>query len=73
MIAHMLVYLSAQGIWGIRFNTSGCFNHGVNFIGGARIFLWESVLNIIFIFKQQRKIVGMNRKEKNFQLADLTC
>ena len=62
MIAHLLVYLSAQGLGGIRFNKSGYFNHGVNFIEDARIILCGSVLNIFYIFNQQRKIIVMNRK-----------
>jgi hypothetical protein len=58
MIAHMLVYLSAQ-------RHLGCLNHGVNFIENARIFLCGSALNILFIINQQRRIIGMNRKGTN--------
>ena len=63
MIAHMLVYLSAQGLGGIRVNKSGYFNDGVNFIEDARIILCGSVLNIFYIINEQRRIIGMNRKE----------
>jgi hypothetical protein len=58
----MLVYLSAQGFGGIRFNKSGYFNDGVNFIEDARIILCGSVLNIFYIINQHRRIFGMNRK-----------
>ena len=61
----MLVYLTAQGVGGIRFNKSGYFNHGGNFIEDARFILCGSVLNIFFIINQQRRIIGMNRKGIN--------
>jgi len=65
------VYLTTQGLGGIRFNKSGCFNHGENFIEDARNILCGSVLNIFFIINQQRKIIGMNWKGKIFSVGIL--
>ena len=65
----MLVYLMTQGLGGTRFNKSSCFNHGVNFLGDARIILCGSVLNIFFIINQQRRIIGMNRKGKKISVG----